>query len=150
MKPLPQILFLDTNIYIIGSGKSPSPEKTILEWAGFGQTKSNKVTVVISDVLVKQILRVARRLQNKDWGGEIIARIWRELSVSYVTYDLKRVNSLLAEERIPREDVEIYVTAEAGQVDCFVSANHKLIHVLVEETGIFEAITPDDFVTKYL
>jgi predicted nucleic acid-binding protein len=143
-------IFLDTNVYIVGSAQLPSSEKAILEWAGFGQPQPNNVTILISDIVVKQILRVARRVQNKDWGGEIITRIWRELQVEYVDYDQNQINLLLQQGIIPREDVEIYLTAQVGQVDCFISANHKLIRVLAQETGLFEAVTPKEFIDKYL
>lgn len=53
---------------------------------------------------------------------------------------------------IPREDLGAYLTAKVGQCQCqcFISANHKLIKVLVQQIGKFECLTPSEFVNKYL
>lgn len=37
--------------------------------------QSSLIEVVISEILLEEILRVAKRLRNKDWSGEIIGRI---------------------------------------------------------------------------
>ena len=44
----------------------------------------------------------------------------------------------------------VYLTAKIGQSQCFISANHKLIKVLVQQTGEFECLTPSEFFNKYL
>ena len=65
-------LFLDTNVYIIGSELPGSPEARILLWAGFGSQEEPSTKIILSAHLIKQILRVARRVRGKDFGGQII------------------------------------------------------------------------------
>jgi predicted nucleic acid-binding protein len=59
-------IFLDTNVYIIGAADSESYEAKILNWLGFDESQSAKVEVIISEELIEQILRVSKRLRNKD------------------------------------------------------------------------------------
>ncbi len=146
----PLRLFLDTNIYIIGAALDDSPEARILNWAGFAGEPEQPVEIVVSDALFGQILRVAKRLQGKDWGGEILAYIWRGMNVDYVILDSDEIKILLADGVIPREDVDIYLTAKTGRVDCFVSANRELVQVLAAQTGAFECLSAPEFVAKYM
>ncbi|WP_260441214.1 hypothetical protein [Microcystis aeruginosa] len=44
---------------------------------GWEAPNDNPVGVIISEELINQITRVAKRLKNKDWSGEIIGRIWQ-------------------------------------------------------------------------
>ncbi|MBI1800329.1 MAG: hypothetical protein HYR71_01715 [Chloroflexi bacterium] len=146
----PSRLFLDTNVYIIGAQDTHSPEAEILRWAGWGESEPAPVEVVASPELFDQIARVARRLRHKDWSGELIGRIWRYLRVHVVVLDPVELARLEASSRIPREDASIYLTAHAGQTDCFVSSNHELVRALLTTVGDFECLTPEQFVTKYL
>lgn len=113
----PQSVFLDTNVYIIGAAAEDTPEARILDWAGFGGSAPPSVEVIASNALFEQILRVARRLRGKDWGGEIVSRIWQGMSIRYVFLDPEEVNHLEGAGTIPREDVEIYLTARTGRVE---------------------------------
>ena len=146
----PLRLFLDTNVYIIGAAIDDSPEAAILNWAGFAGKPANPVEIVVSDALFGQILRVAKRLRGKDWGGEILARIWQGMNVAYVVLDNDEIKNLLAANVIPREDVDIYLTAKTGRADCFVSANRELVRVAAAQTGAFECLYAPEFVAKYL
>lgn len=146
----PVCVFLDTNVYIIGAADPESPEREILRWAGFGQNAPGPVEVILSDVLIKQILRVAKRLRGKDWGGQLIGRIWRDLWLRYVLLDAEECARLETAAEIPREDIEIYLTARTGEAECFVSSNHVLIHALTKKTSEMECLTPEKFIAKYL
>lgn len=44
------------------------------------------------------------------------------------------------------EDIEVFLTAQLGNADCFISANRELIKAI----ATFECLTPQAFVTKYL
>lgn len=79
--------FFDTNVYLIGAVDLDSAEGQILQWLGWETQGNDAVEVVISEELIDQISRVAKRLKNKDWAGEIIGRIWQNLSVCYVQID---------------------------------------------------------------
>ena len=147
---LPSPIFLDTNVYIIGTIDSTSPERKILESLGFDSKKKEEAIVLISDELIEQILRVSKRIKNKDLGGEILGRIWQCLNIYYVFLNYQELFTLENQGPIPREDVGVYLTARTGEANCFVSANYKLIKALVDLTGEFECLTPDEFVRKYL
>ncbi len=146
----PRRLFLDTNVYIIGAALDDSPEALILNWAGFAGQPAKPVEIVVSNALFGQILRVAKRLRGKDWGGEILAHIWQGMNVAYVMLDDDEIKELLAAGVIPREDVDIYLTAKVGKADCFVSANRELVRVLAQQTGAFECLFAAEFVAKYI
>lgn len=146
----PHRIFLDTNVYIVGAALDDSPEAVILNWAGFAGQPTEAVEIIVSDVLFGQILRVAKRLQGKDWGGEILARIWQGMNVQYVVINGDEIEALTEAGAIPREDIEIYLTAKAGKADCFISANRELIRVLAQETGAFECLFAPEFIAKYI
>ncbi len=150
MTKIPELIFLDTNVYLIGAVERQSPEGLILKWLGWEAPNDNSVGVIISEELIDQITRVAKRLKNKDWSGEIIGRIWQNLKFCYVQIDDVELAEMEDLGVIPREDVGVYLTAKVGQCQCFISANHKLIKVLVEQSGEFECLTPSEFVNKYL
>lgn len=143
-------VFFDTNVYIVGKQDIESNEYQILKWAGFEVRNSRAVEVVIYDELLQEILRVSKRLKNKDWGGQIVNNIWRNFQIIYVTIDADEYYRVEALGVIPREDVGVYLTAKLGNAECFVSANHELIRTLAEETREFECLTPEEFVNKYL
>jgi predicted nucleic acid-binding protein len=150
MVTIPSLIFLDTNVYLIGVMEPKSPEGIILGWLGWEVPNNFASGVIISEELIDQIARVAKRLKNKDLSGEIISRIWQNLKVHYVQLDdteLAKIESLAV---IPREDVGVYLTAKVGEAQSFISANHKLIKVLVQETGEFDCFTPSEFVNQYL
>ncbi|MEC4893432.1 MAG: hypothetical protein SAL07_09810 [Oscillatoria sp. PMC 1051.18] len=150
MKSSLDCVFLDTNIYIIDAAKPNSYEREILNWLGFEGKEKKSVKVVISEELIEQILRVAKRLQNKDWGSKLIGLIWHNLNIYYVLLNPEEFVRLEKLGKIPREDIGVYLTAKEGKAECFVSANHKLIRALATETGDFDCFTPEDFVAKYL
>ena len=87
---------------------------------------------------------------GKDYGGELIARLWANLSIEHVTLEADALQRLSEEEVIPREDVSVFLTAVAGRAECFVSANYKLIRALAATAQIFECLTPAEFVARYI
>ena len=144
-----QRLFLDTNVFIIGSTVLGPPEASILDWLGFFQRRDSPI-VIVSDALIEQILRVGRRVGGKDYAGELIVRLWENLSVYHVTLDDRRLRELDDATWLPREDASVFLTALAGDAECFVSANYKLIKALAGTKHLFECLTPDEFVAKYI
>jgi predicted nucleic acid-binding protein len=148
MTKIPQIIFLDTNVYLIGAVDIESTEGQILQWLGWDFPGNYECEVVISKELIDQISRVAKRLKNKDLGGEIIGRIWQNFKVRYVQVDDSALAITEAQGIIPREDAGVYLTAKEGQAQCFVSANHKLIRILAQKTGEFECLTPLEFIYR--
>lgn len=108
------------------------------------------MTLILSNELVTQIQRVARRTRSKDWTGYLLSRIWHDYSVEYVIVSVDEKRELEAQADIPREDVGIYLTALRGRVECFVSANHELVQQAAARQRLFECLTPEEFLRKYL
>ncbi len=146
----PTRVFLDTNVFIIGAAFENSAEARILNWIGYGEENASPVEVVVSQDLLNQILRVGRRLKNKDWGSEILGHIWNDLDLIYVIVSQDEVENMLRAGTVPREDITVYLAAQKGQAECFISSNHVLIRALCQFTGEFDCLTPQEFVEKYL
>jgi predicted nucleic acid-binding protein len=146
----PGRIFLDTNVFIIGAALPDSPEAQILRWAGFGMPQPGPVEIAVSQELFEQILRVGRRLKGKDWGSEIVGRIWHDMTFVYVLIAPHELEAIQKAGRIPREDIGVYLTARNAQAQCFVSSNHELIRSLAGESGEFECLSPQTFVDQYL
>jgi hypothetical protein len=146
---LPSRVCLDTNVYLVGAADENSPESRILRWLGF-EGEAPMAEAVVSEALFNQILRVSRRLHDKDWAGALLYRIWRGMKLLYVQLDESELVAVEADGRIPREDIEIYLTARAGKSEVFVSSNHELVQALGARTGEFESCTPEAFVERYL
>jgi len=137
-------VFVDTNVYIVGATLPGCPEEVILGWLN-----QSRIEVIISRELIEQVSRVARRLQGKDWSGEVLSLLWG-LNIVYVEPDDEAARQSAAQNGIPREDIELYLAARAGQAQCFVSANHELVRALAERTGEFECLTPEEFVARHI
>lgn len=150
MAARPNRIFLDTNVYIIGAADSASAEFRVLQWLGVEEHRPDAPEVIVSEELFQQIRRVSRRLASKEWGGQILARIWQNFQVHYVLVDRDEIEQMAQTNTIPKEDVGVYLTARNGQAAYFVSANHKLIRVLVQRTGEFACLTPTEFVAAYV
>ncbi|MDJ0659397.1 MAG: hypothetical protein QNJ42_07880 [Crocosphaera sp.] len=143
-------IFLDTNIYIIGQLIPGSTEEKLLKVLGFyNQNYSSTVQVIISQELLDQILRVGKRLQGKDWSGQLVNQIWCNLNCLFIpetTEMQQEAVQLLQNKVIPSEDIFIYLTAKFGQADYFVSGNRELIYTIAD----FQCLTAEDFLDQYL
>jgi len=145
----PARIFLDTNVYVVGAADPTSSEGRILQWAGWESDTPGPVEVIISDELLDQVGRVGRRVRGKDWGSQLIAAIW-SLRFYYIALDASDIQALANSGLVPREDAGVYLTAQRGQAQCFVSTNRELVRALAEKTQDFECLTPAEFVQKYL
>lgn len=76
--------------------------------------------------------------------------MWLELRLHFVTIDRDQVDALLDAGQVPREDVDVYLTAIAGEADCFVSSNHELVRTLASEGLALQCLTPEEFVAQHL
>jgi len=142
----PSRLLLDTNVFILGYLDLDSPEGRILR----SLTDYPNVTLILSDELTAQIQRVARRTKNKDWAGYLLDRIWRDYAVEYVIVTTEEKRELQGLVTIPREDIGIYLTALRGRAECLVSANHEFVQQAAVRQHLFECLTPEEFLHKYL
>jgi len=142
----PSPLLLDTNVFILGFLNLDSPEGCILR----ALIDHPDVTLILSDELVAQIRRVARRTGGKDWAGYLLSRIWQDYPIEYVLVSVEEKRELEAQADIPREDIGIYLTALRGRAKCFVSANRELVQQAAARQRLFECLTPEEFLRKYL
>lgn len=138
-------IFLDTSVYIVGASDLDSPEGKILKFLGFEDVNPDAPQVVISTELVEQVLRVGKRLRGKDWAGDLVARMWQNFNLVYVLLDDAEFSTIETKGMIPREDIGVYLTAKQGKAECFISANYKLIRVMVDKTRDFKCLTPMEF-----
>lgn len=145
----PRRIFLDTNVFIIGVAFPDSAEASILNWIGFFEKGEPTTIVITSDALIEQLLRVGRRVGGKDHSSQLIVRLWENLTVDHIAVEREAVDTF-EEDWLPREDVSVFLSAQLGQADCFISANHKLIKALATRDNLFECLTPAQFVAKYL
>ena len=105
----------------------------------------------MSDEVLDQIRRVGRRVAGKDWAGDLLSRIWRNLKLAYVIVTTEEIAELTnAQPIIPREDLMVYLTARNGAAEWFVSYNHELIAALASTQQDFESAKPEGFVRLYL
>lgn len=145
----PKRIFLDTNVFIIGFQVPESPESAILNWAS-SETIRPEFEIIVSSALIDEIRRVARRIKGKDWAGEILSRIWHEMNLRFVLTDPSEAIFLERQKVIPREDIEVYLTAINGEAEYFVSANRELVRVLADKEKAFQCLTAVEFVEQYL
>jgi predicted nucleic acid-binding protein len=144
----PSRLFLDTNVFILGYLYPQGTEGRLLSTL----RDLSSVTLVISNELIEEILRVARRVKSKDWAGYLVDRIWRDYTIEYVSISDEEKRHVLSSSSapIPREDLGVYLTAVRGRVDCLISANRELIRQAAARQGLFECLTPEAFLDKYV
>ena len=139
----PKRILLDTNVFIIGAAAPTSDAGKILAWAGYGRQRPASVEVIFSEDLLDQIRRVARRIGNKDWAGEILNQVWHGMNVHFVMLDLDELRRLMEKGPIPSEDAGIYLTALAGEAECFVSTNRAFVRAAAAETDVLSACRPE-------
>ena len=141
---LPQRVLLDTNIVILGYLQPNSPSGQIL--AGL---RGENITLIVSNELIEQIRRVARRVGGKDWAGFVLDLLWRDFTVDYVWVSMEEKQILAAQKIIPREDVGIFLTALKGEADCMISGNRQFVREAAARQKLFNTFYPEDFVATY-
>ena len=138
-------VMLDTNVYILGYGDPHSVSARVLDFLH----NNPDFEILLSNEIVDEIRRVARRVGGKDWAGAILNRIWRDLNLEIVALPDERQD--LWEQYmnlIPREDLDIFLTASLGLADLFVSSNRELIRSAATQMG-FRCLTPAEFLERY-
>ncbi len=139
-------VLLDTDVFIIGFIDLYSPEARLLK----AIAKTSDIVLVFSNDLEEQIRRVGKRVQNKDWVGQLLNRIWRNYRLEYVYISPEEMSDVEAISDIPKEDIGIYLTALRGRADYFISANHQLLQEAAAKQKKFECLDAESFTTKFL
>jgi predicted nucleic acid-binding protein len=139
-------VLLDTNVFIIGFLDLHSPEARLLE----SISKTSDIVLVFSNDLEEQLRRVGKRVQSKDWVGQLLNRIWRDYRLEYVYISPEEMGDVEVISNIPKEDIGIYLTALRGRADFFISANRQLIQEAAAKQKKFECFDAESFMTKIL
>lgn len=135
---------LDTNIFIDGFADIRkdinSAEAIVLKYV-----MEKEVILIFSDELEEQILRVSKRIVNKDYAGLLRYFIWMSFKIDCVMIP-KQIGVIRKYEDIPRKDLLIFLTVLCGNADYLVSNNRAF---LKKATGYrFECLTPEDFLKR--
>lgn len=135
---------LDTNIFIDGFADirkgTDSAEASVLKYL-----MKKEVVLVFSDKLEEQILRVAKRIVNKDYAGLLRYFIWISFKIDCVLVPKQR-EIFEKHKNIPRKDLLIFLTALFGNADYLVSNNRAF---LKKASGFrFECLAPEDFLKR--
>ncbi len=140
-------VLLDTNVYIVAAldlaRNIESAEVKIIKAA-----IDQKFRVVITKELQEQIIRVAKRVGNKNWASRLIALIWAEIKPIFIPQTYYKDLMRLYKSKVPRKDLAIFVAALAGNVDYLVSENRSFIKEATKAQNIFKCLTPEEFVRK--
>ena len=132
---------LDTNIFIDGFTDirkgTDSAEASVLKYL-----MKKEVMLVFSDKLEEQILRVAKRIVNKDYAGLLRYFIWISFNIDYISVQ-KQSEVIEKYKDIPRKDLLIFLTARFGNANYLISNNRAFL----KKAGghRVECLTPEDF-----
>jgi len=133
---------IDTNVYIIAAldlaRGVDSAEVKIIKAVG------KKFRVVICKEMLEQIMRVAKRVGNKDLGSRLIAALWVDASPIFVeVYD--EVIKAYA-NKIPRKDLAIFAAGLIARPDYLVSVDKEFLKKAENVQNTFDCLTPEEFV----
>lgn len=138
-------LVVDTNVFIVGfldlAEDKESAEVRILRGL-----KKGKYKLILSSNLEEQILRVARRVRDRDWVGLLRHIIWSDFRIKYV-----KLNTELRQKygnKVPRKDLGVFVTAIKGKADYLISNDKDFLEEASHAQQIFSCLTPHEFVKK--
>lgn len=135
----PQIVLIDTNVSIEGAinlaSNIDSPEARI--WSAFLQ---GRLKAAFSDVLLSEVVAVARRLMGKDFASKLRSQILDRAEV-LSKGELSPYISQLSE--VPKEDIAHAALATAVKAKYIISNNRKFLRSLKDK---FRCVTPKSFV----
>jgi len=109
----------------------------------------DEIALLLSDEVHNQLLRVARRVQSKDWAGLLLSYLWKNFTIHYIVLDETREIAQEYVGKIPREDLFIFITALIGHADCFVSRNREILRAALGQNPPFQCFTPEEFLNHY-
>ena len=71
-----------------------SDESKILSLLESDANSDQQTKVIVSQELIEQILRVGKRLQNKDWSSGLLARLWQQLQIDFIFVDDQDIQAI--------------------------------------------------------
>lgn len=138
-------LVVNTNVFIVGfldlAERKESCEVQILR-----ELKNRKHRLILSSNLEEQILRVARRVRSRDWVGLLRHVIWSDLEIKYaeLNWELRRKY----EDKVPRKDLGVFVTAIKGEADYLISNDEDFLEKASHAQQTFRCVTPSEFLEE--
>jgi len=135
----PQIVLIDTNVVIEGAinlaSNVDSPEARI--WSAFLQ---GRLKAAFSDVLLFEVVAVARRLMGKDFASKLRSQIISKAEVISKGELASHISQL---SEVPKEDIAHAALATAAKAKYIISHNREFLRSL---NGKFRCVTPKSFV----
>ena len=136
----PQVVLIDTNVIVEGAinlaSSVDSPETRV--WSAFVE---GKLKAAFSDVLLSEVIAVARRLSGKDFASKLRSQILDKAEI-VPKWRLAPYISRLSGE-VPKEDIVHAALATAVRATYVISNNREFLRSL---KGEFECVTPKSFV----
>jgi len=135
----PQIVLIDTNVIVEGAinlaSNVDSPEARI--WSAFLQ---GRLKAAFSDVLLFEVVTVARRLMGKDFASRLRSQILGKAEVLSKGELFPHISQL---SEVPKEDIVHAALATAVKAKYIISNNREFLRSL---KGKFRCVTPKSFV----
>jgi len=136
----PQIVLIDTNVVIGGAinlaNNVDSPEARI--WSAFLR---GRLKAAFSDVLLLEVVAVARRLMGKDFASKLRSQILSKVEVLPKGELAPYIPQLSG--KVPKEDIAHAALATAVKAKYIISNNREFLRSL---KGKFRCVTPKSFV----
>lgn len=140
-------LVLDTNIFIIGflglGEGQETPETKILR-----DLLQKEKTLLLSNELEEQLLRVFLRLKDKNFAGLIRHMLWSDYLIEFVELEEKRYPQKF-KEIIPRKDLSIFLTAYFGNADTLITNDYPFLQKAKQCSPQFLCMSAEEFIHKY-
>ncbi len=135
-----QIVLIDTNVIVEGAinliSNIDSPEARI--WSAFLE---GRLKVAFSDVLLFEVLAVARRLMGKDFASKLRSQILGKVEVLSKVELSPYISQFSG--KVPKEDIVHAALATAVNAKYIISNNREFLRSL---RGMFRCATPKSFV----
>lgn len=133
---------IDANVYIVAAldlaKGADSAEVRMIKAAG------KKFRIVICKEILEQIMRVAKRVGDKDLGSRLIAALWTDTSPVFVEVYDEVVKAY--DNKIPRKDLAIFAAGLIAKAEYLVSVDREFLKSAKNAQNMFKCVTPGEFV----
>ena len=133
---------IDANVYIVAAldlaKGADSAEVRMIKAAG------KKFRIVICKEILEQIMRVAKRVGDKDLGSRLIAALWTDTSPVFVEVYDEVVKAY--DNKISRKDLAIFAAGLIAKAEYLVSVDREFLKSAKNAQNMFKCVTPGEFV----
>lgn len=139
---------LDTNIFIKAfldlEKDLETPETGI-----FNNLKDKKFDLILSSELEEQVLKVVKKVKDKDFVGLFRFMLWTDFQIEFT--ELKNKEELKKNyKEIPRKDLDIFLTAVEGNADFLVTNDREFKQEAKKIETNFQVLSGKNFYKKHL